>query len=130
MDCPDCGAEALAFAVPEECREAVPWDDPGAAICTRCLALHPVADPPAAVPDFQRVSDAMPADADAALPMALALGLLRNLALYRSEISTLLDRVERAGSDPLLVLDRLAADEGLETDLDLAGRRRQLEQLL
>ena len=130
MDCPDCGAEALAFAVPEEFREAVPGDDPGAALCTRCLALHPVADPPAAVPDFQGVSDAMPADADAALPMAIALGLLRNLALYRSEISDLLDRVERAGSDRLLVLDRLAADDTLETDLDLSGRRRQLEQLL
>lgn len=130
MDCPDCGAETLAFAVPGEFREAVPGDEPGVALCTRCLALHPVAEPPDATPDFQRVSDAMPADPEAAVPMAIALGLLRNLALYRSEISALLDRVERAGSDPLLVLDRLAADERLEPDLDLAGRRRQLEQLL
>ena len=130
MDCPDCGAEALAFAVPEECREAVSGDEPGVAICTRCLALHPVADPPEAAPDFQRVSEAMPADPEAALPMAIAVGLLRNLALNRSEIGDLLDQVERAGSDPMLVLDRLAADETLETDLDLRGRRRQLEQLL
>jgi hypothetical protein len=64
------------------------------------------------------------------VPMALLVGLLSNLALYRSEISALLERVEREGTDPLLVLDRLAHDPDVQTDLDLAGRRRQLEQLL
>jgi hypothetical protein len=62
--------------------------------------------------------------------MALVVGLLANLALYRSEISDLLERVERAGTDPLLVLDRLARDPDLEPAVDLTGRRRQLEQLL
>jgi hypothetical protein len=130
MDCPDCDAETLAFPVAEDLRAHLPGEDPGAALCTRCLALHPVAEPPATLPDFQRVSDAFPADPDAALPLALALGLLENLALYRSEIADLLIRVERAGADPLLVLDRLAYDETIATDLDLQGRRRHLEQLL
>lgn len=130
MDCPDCGAETVAFPVAEDLQPHLPGDEPGAAICTRCLALHPVADPPHEVPDFQRVSDAFPADPDAALPLAIALGLLENLALYRSEIAALLSRVEQAGADPLLVLDRLAYDETIETDLDLEGRRRHLEQLL
>ena len=130
MDCPDCGSEALAFAVPEEMRTFLPGDERAAALCTRCLALHPVADAPAGEPEFRAVSDAFPANAEAALPMALLVGLLPNLALYRSEIADLLERVERAGTDPLLVLDRLARDDGVETDLDLAGRRRQLEQLL
>lgn len=130
MDCPDCGAEALPFPVPAEFQASVPGETSGAAICTRCLAIHPVEDPPADAPDFQRVSEAMPRDPDAARPLALALGLLRNLALNRAEISDLFDRVERAGSDPLLVLDRLEGDAGIDTDLDLSGRRRQVEQLL
>ena len=130
MDCPDCGAETLSFPVPAELREFLPGDEPGAAICTRCLALHPVPDPPADQPDFQSVSTAFPGSTDAAVPMALLVGLLENLALYRAEISDLLARVERAGTDPLLVLDRLAYDEDVDADVDLAGRRTQLEQLL
>lgn len=130
MECPDCGSEAIAFGVPEDRRDALPGSEPGVAVCTRCLGLHPVADPPAEVPDFQRISDAFPSNPEAALPMAILVGLLENLALYRAEISELLADVERAGADPLLVLDRLARDPEIETDRDLAGRRRQLEQLL
>lgn len=130
MDCPDCGSETLAFCVPDDFRELLPGTDPGAAICTRCLALHPHSDPPSDTPDFQRISDAFPSDGSAALPLAVLVGLLSNLALYRDEISVLLERVERAGTDPLLALDRLATDPAIETDLDLTGRRRQLSQLL
>jgi hypothetical protein len=98
--------------------------------------MHPDPDPEpepnqgADAPDLTRVSDAFPDNPDAAVPLALLVGLLDSLALYREEIATLLAAVERAGTDPLLALDRLAADEGIETELDLAGRRRQLEQLL
>jgi hypothetical protein len=130
MDCPDCGAPTLSFPVPPAYEEYLPGAEAGAALCTRCLALHPDPDPPAEPPDFQAVSDAFPRNSEAAVPMALLVGLLANLALYRSEISELLGRVEAAGTDPLLVLDRLATDEGIDTDLDLSGRRRQLEQLL
>jgi len=67
---------------------------------------------------------------DAAVPFVLLVGLVPSLARYRSEISALLEVVERAGTDPLLALDRLADDPGVESDTDLRGRRRQLEQLL
>ena len=130
MDCPDCGAPLLPFSVPSDLQPFLPGEETAAAICRRCLALHPVEEAVSERPDFQQVSDAFPASEEAALPMALLVGLLPNLALYRAEISELLARVERAGSDPLLVLDRLAHDDAIETDLDLAGRRRQLEQLL
>lgn len=129
MDCPDCGSETVAFAVPAEYREFLPGDEPGAALCTRCLTLRPVADPPEGTPDFGRVSDAVP-EGEAALPLALMLGLLDELALYRAEIGELLLAAERAGVDPLLVLDRLAADPEIDAAADLSGRRRQLEQLL
>lgn len=130
MACPDCGGDVLAFPVPADLRTALPGETPGAALCTRCLGLHPEAEPPGTVPDFRRVSDAFPADADAAVPMALLVGLLDSLALYRGEISDLLAEVERAGADPLLVLDRLAYDDDIEPAVDLRGRRRHLEQLL
>jgi hypothetical protein len=130
MDCPDCGHEALAFSVPEQYRDTLPGEEGGVAICAHCLAMHPAADSPEGVPDFQQISDAFPANGEAALPMALVVGLLSNLALYRAEISDLLTEVERAGTDPLLVLDRLDRDPDLEPQTDLSGRRRQLEQLL
>ncbi|MEF8883270.1 MAG: DUF6276 family protein [Halapricum sp.] len=130
MGCPDCGGETLAFQVPGEFRPLLPGEESGVALCTRCLALHPDPDPPAELPNLQDASDAFPTDPGAAIPMALAVGLLESLALYRSEISELLAAVERAGSDPLLVLDRLARDPDLEPGVDLAGRRRQVEQLL
>lgn len=130
MDCPDCGATALVFPVESAYRDYLPGDEPGAATCTRCLALHPASDPPDESPDFGVISDAFPAGEDAAVPMALLLGLLASLAIYRQEIAALLEQVERAGVDPLLVVDRLADDPTVESAVDLRGRRRQLEQLL
>ncbi len=130
MDCPDCGARTLAVPVPEEYRPSLPGDDPGVAVCRQCLRLQPDPDPPAEMPDFQELSDAFPSNREAALPMVLVVGLLENLALYRSEISDLLGAVERAGTDPLLVLDRLARDPDLDPAANLADRRRHLEQLL
>ena len=130
MDCPDCGSDTLAFAVPEQYRDTLPGQERGVAVCTNCLAVHPAPDVSEGLPDFQRISDAFPSNREAALPMALLVGLLPNLALYRAEISELLDAVERAGADPLLVLDRLAHDPDVDPETDLAGRRRQLEQLI
>ncbi|WP_181686337.1 DUF6276 family protein [Halorhabdus salina] len=130
MDCPDCGGALLAFQVPPDQQEYLPGEEPGAAICSRCLRLLPVEDPPAEPPDFRAIDDSFPGEAEAAIPMALVVGLLSSLAVYRQEISALLEVVERAGVDPLLVVDRLAIAEGIETSIDLEGRRRQLEQLL
>jgi hypothetical protein len=130
MDCPDCGADTVTLPVDDRQRDLLPGEESGVALCARCLRIHPVADPPAETPDLQTVSDAFPANPDAAVPMALLVGLLDSLALYRSEIADLLVDVERAGTDPLLVLDRLAHDPDLDPAVDLAGRRTQLEQLL
>ena len=130
MDCPDCGAPMLSVAVPDQYHDALPGDEDGVALCTHCLGMSPAPDPPVDPPDFQQISDAFPSSPDGAVPMALLVGLLSNLALYRSEISNLLADVERAGTDPLLVLDRLAHDDALDPAVDLAGRRTQLEQLL
>jgi len=129
-DCPDCGGGTLPFPVPAEYQSLLPGEDPGAVLCRRCLSLYPDPDPPGEPPEFRRVSDAFPTNPDAAVPMALAVGLLDSLALYRSEIGDLLAAAERAGTDPLLVLDRLARDPELDPAVDLAGRRHQLEQLL
>ncbi|MFC6716902.1 DUF6276 family protein [Natrialbaceae archaeon GCM10025810] len=117
-----------------------------AAICTRCLTVSiPSADggrdadtdtdtdtdteSVAVDPDFSRVSDAFPTRLERAAPLALAIGLCSSLATNRSAIERLLTDVERAGADPLLVLDRLAADPGIESAIDLERRVHQLEQL-
>lgn len=130
MDCPECGAETLAFSVDESRRGYLPGDEPGATLCTGCLTLRPIRDPPSSVPDFTSVSDAFPSNEDAAVPMALLLGLLSSLATYRQEISALLEQVERAGTDPLLVVDRLADDPTIDSEVALDRRRHQLEQLI
>ncbi|WP_435076320.1 DUF6276 family protein [Halococcus sp. AFM35] len=124
MNCPDCGAATVAFAVPDDLREL--FDEPAAALCTRCLVLHSV-ESADANPDFAAVSDDFPTDA-AAVPMALTVGLLDSLALHRGAVETLLERVERKGTDPLLVLDRLASDPSLDPNIDLTTRRRQVAQ--
>ena len=128
MNC-HCGADAIAFAVPAAMRSCVPGSAAAVALCPDCLALRPTTDPPAD-PAFERVHGLFPTDPEAAVPMALLLGLLDELALYRTELSALLERVERAGVDPLLLLARLADDPAMDPGVDLAVRRRQLEQLL
>lgn len=125
MDCPDCGAPTVAFAVPEDLREHVDGE-PGMAICTGCLDLRPAE--PAADPAFSAIDESFPTG-EAAVPMALALGLLDSLALNRSAIETLLERAETAGADPFLVMDRLA-ERDVRPDYGLQRRRHQLEQLL
>jgi len=130
MDCQSCGADTVPFVVPEPFENHVPGSESAVTLCTCCLSMEPAENPPPDDPDFDRISDAFPANPDGAVAFALLIGLLDNLALYREEITELLVAVERAGTDPLLALDRLAADPDIETDLDLSGRRRQLEQLL
>jgi len=130
VTCPDCGAPTLAFAVPEQYRDALPGDSDGAEVCTRCLVLRPVADPPTDLPELTAIGDAVPSNDEAAVPFVLMIGLIPSLATNRAEISELLASVERAGTDPLLALDRLADDPTVDAEADLRGRRRQLEQLL
>ncbi|WP_435180648.1 DUF6276 family protein [Halorussus sp. AFM4] len=129
MTCPECGGEQVAFRVPADLREYLPETSAFAALCARCLRLEPADDAPDGEPDFARIGDAFPGGETGAA-MALAVGLLDSLALYRGEIGALLERVERGGTDPLLVLDRLDAEPGVEPDFDLDRRRTQAEQLL
>ncbi|NEU58464.1 DUF6276 family protein [Halorussus sp. MSC15.2] len=129
MTCPDCGSERVTFGVPEDLRESLPEQSASATLCTHCLRLDPTDAATQDDPDFSAVSDAFPGG-DAGVAMALAVGLLDSLALYRSEIADLLERVERGGTDPLLVLDRLAADPEIDPTFDPDRRRTQAEQLL
>ena len=129
MDCPNCEVATVSVPLTAEYREMLPGDSPGAAVCTRCLRLHPVGDPPAEDPDLTAVSDAFPGNA-AAVPLALLVGLLDSLATHRAEITDLLAAVERAGIDPFLAVNRLADDPGVDAAVDLRRRRHQLEQFL
>ncbi len=132
MDCIECEGETTAFTVPEELREYLPENAGAAALCGTCLTLQPPAPEETRHddPDLTRISDAFPGDPAAAVPMAIAVGLLESLALNRPKIERLLEHVEKTGHDPLLVLDRLAEDPHLDPAMDLDGRRRQLEQLM
>ncbi|WP_254272429.1 DUF6276 family protein [Haloarcula marina] len=130
MSCANCDGETLVVPVPTDLREYLPGTATGATICRRCLSMGPSDDPPASVPDLTVLDDAMPSDPDASVPMVLLLGLLDSLAVHRQEITALLERVERAGTDPLLVLDRLDDAYGDDAHVDLGRRRHQLEQLL
>jgi len=127
MTCSVCEGETVTFAVPAPASDAVSAEV--VSLCTQCLAMETGGEPDED-PAFGRVGEDFPTEADAAVPMALLVGLLDSLALHRAEIMALYEEVERAGVDPLLVLDRLARDPDVRTDIDLAGRRRQLEQLL
>jgi hypothetical protein len=129
-----CSTDRLVFAVPETYHDLLPETPPTVSVCSHCLAIEPSDRPPeaaAATPaDLAEISPAFPPADDAAVPMVLAVGLLTSMALYREEIETLLAEVEAAGVDPLLVLDRLQTDPHLDPAIDVARRRRQLEQLL
>ena len=128
MDCSACGAATVSFPVAERYREHVD-DSPVAAICTRCLTVFPRAHADVE-PDFTRVSEAFPTRQNAAVPLALAIGHCDSLARNRERIGALLESVERAGVDPLLVIERLIDDPTLEPAVDLERRRHQLEDLL
>jgi hypothetical protein len=129
MTCPECKSEQVAFRVPTDLREFLPEESERVAICSSCLALEPIDSTVAESPDLGRISDSFPTG-DAGVAMAVAVGLLDSLALYRSEISALLERVERGGTDPLLVLDRLDGNSELDPHFDVERRRIQVEQLL
>jgi hypothetical protein len=129
MSCPSCGGETLAVPVPADLREYLPGEAAAVAVCRACLAMEPTDTVPDATPDLTVLDDAIP-NSEAAVPMVLLVGLLDSLALHRAEITALLERVERAGTDPLLVVDRLADSYGADAHVDLGRRRQQLEQLL
>jgi hypothetical protein len=129
MQCSNCRSDTVAFTVPEDVSEFAPGNGSAAAICTSCLNVYAVesADEDA---DLTAVSEAFDVDDEAAVEMALVVGLLSSLALNRSKIETLLERVEDQGVDPMLVLEELEADPGLKPTVAIGRRRSQLEQLM
>lgn len=135
MTCSACGADStITAAVPDELREYAPANAAAVTICQRCLTVESASDGTGASvsvdPDFTRISDAFPTRPAQAIPLALTLSLCSSLATNRAAIESLLEAVERAGADPLLVIDRLCADPDVEPTIDLERRRHQLEQLL
>lgn len=125
-------SEPIVFAVPAAYREHVPSEAAVVAFDPVTLTLEPAAADadPADQPAFDRVADAFPTDPDRAIPLAIAIGCCDSVATNRGAIESLLRTVERAGCDPLLVIDRLVADSGVEPAIDLERRAHQLEQLL
>ena len=133
MACSNCGSATISFSVPESYRTDAPLEASFVSFCTHCLTLEPAPDGESAArsdPAFTRVSDAFPTQPDRAIPLALAVGLCSSLATNRTAIELLLREVERAGADPLLILDRLLTDPSVDPAIDLERRRHQLEQLL
>ena len=128
MDCPNCRARTVVFDVPPEYREHVPDGAERAALCPECLTLAAADGPPE--PRFDRISSAFPSDEAAAVPLAIALGLLDSLALHRRALQELIPAAEAAGADPLLLLDRLHVQGDVNPEFDIDRRRHQLEQLL
>jgi hypothetical protein len=129
MDCPNCGVRPVVFDVPVDYREHIPDEAARAALCPECLTLA-ATDAAQPEPRFDRISSAFPTNEAAAVPLAIALGLLDSLALNRRALQELIPAAEAAGADPLLLLDRLHVQGGVDPDFDIDRRRYQLEQLL
>lgn len=128
--CPRCRADAIAFDVPASLRPLAPVDTDQACLCRVCLTLDGCDAPVDIAEELAVVSDAFPSDAEAAAAVAIVLGLLESLALYRQDIQAVIDHLEADGVDGLLVLDRLADDPSLRPAIDLDRRVHQLNQLL
>jgi len=127
MNCPACNGTVATFDVPADLREHLPKPVPHAGLCARCLRLHPAET--GGKPDFAGL-EAFPESPGAAVPLAIAIGRLDSLALNRSSIETLFERVEAERVDPLLTLDRLATAGSVQPAIDVGKRRHQLEQLM
>ncbi|WP_224447991.1 DUF6276 family protein [Haloprofundus salilacus] len=134
MVCSSCESATVSFAVPEELREYAPERSDAVDLCTVCLRTQPtelsgdsVAPPEAA--DFSHVLDSFP-DGRAGVAFALLLGKLDSLALERAAIEALYAETERAGGDPMLTLDRIAAAGSVQPHFDVDRRQPQLAQFV
>jgi len=126
MSCPEHPAAGVSVAVPVSLRSYAPDRATTVTQCTRCLRVTPGGDDPDTP---QAISTAYP-DGEAGVGAVLLVGLLESLASNRDRIEALLTRLEAAGVDVFLVIDRLAADEQFDPYIDLSRRRHQLEQLV
>ena len=129
-DCTECGAPAVSVPIPGDLREHAPGDAPAMAVCTSCLSVQPLGAHPENSGDLSRISPEFPDDPDVAAALALLLATIDSIAIYHDEVVASVERLERAGVDPLSALDRLARDPDLDPATDLRRRGLQLEQLL
>lgn len=134
MHCSHCDSQLVLFAVPESYREYAPSEAPAATICSRCLRVSGFGDADEVsrtdATDFTIVSEAFPTREKPAAGVALVLGLCDSLARNRNDLEVLLTDLERTGTDPLLLLERMCHDSTVEPAIDLERRLHQLEQLL
>lgn len=132
MGCSACGGAVLSVPVPDDLRGYLPGDPETATVCRSCLLVEPFDDEPAedAIRAVAEFSTALPDDPHTAFALATMVTLCDSLALYRNELESLVSRIERSGIDPVLALDRLAADPDLDLLVDAERRRDQLVQLL
>lgn len=128
--CSHCRADAVGITIPERIRDHARTDSPYASVCRVCLTVDLLEDEPTGNESLTIISDAFPDDEETAAMVAVVVGLLDSLALYRRDIQAVVDELEAAGVDALLVLERLAEDQSLTPSLDLDRRVHQLEQLL
>lgn len=128
--CSQCRADAVGVTIPDRIRQYAQIDSPYASVCRVCLTVDLLEDEPTGDETLTVISDAFPDDEELAAMVAVVVGLLDSLALYRRDIQAVVDELEAAGVDALLVLERLADDQSLTPSLDLDRRVHQLEQLL
>lgn len=126
MECPACGTEMVGFRVPVSFRDYAPGNTESAVICPSCLTL---AADDTTDGEFERILTEFP-QGEAGAAMALALGLLvESVTLKHDTVIALFEEVATRGSDPWLILERLAASPTIDPSVDLARLRTQLEQL-
>lgn len=134
MYCSYCDSPLVLFEVPEAYGEYAPEEAPVATICSRCLCVTGLEESDqvavADSPDFTVVSEAFPTRTKPAAGIALVLGLCASLARNRNDLEALLADLERTGTDPLLLLERVCHDATVEPEIDLERRLHQVEQLL
>lgn len=130
--CERCGGETVVRPVPPGCHGVLDGDPAMIELCQRCLGVTPAPGRPATRDwDPHAVDEALPADPDAAVAVALLVTLLSSLALNRTEIEQVVDYLEaEAGVDPLLAIQRLADNDALAPAADLDRREHQLAQFL
>lgn len=126
MECSRCSEAAVPMDVPSSLASHAPAST--VAVCSTCLELEP-AEAASGDDTIDRVSTALPSG-EAGVAALLLVDALDSLATNRESIEALVAVLERGGSDPLLVLDRLASDPDLDPAVDLERRSRQLEQLV
>lgn len=119
----------VRFAVPSDLRAYAPEGADAVAFDPATFSVSPVAPSEVpAEPSFDRIHPAFPAGR-AGVAAALLCARLDSLVLERDAVAALVDEVEAAGTDPFLLLDRLA-DADVDPGFDLARRATQLRQLV